>query len=215
MDLPISTSICVCPPASIKVGDAQLGRTAVAANMRDGKLNVTIGESQAFGGIATGSFGLGTANAGVEVTSHVQFADVDLAACLGQIFGVHKLEGHGTLTLDVDGSGNSVWALTHTLNGTASLNAHDGALAGINVEQLLRRLEKRPLSGNGDFRTGRTPFDQLVAERQDRPGHGLRSRTCTSTVPPVRLTLAGQASVPGARPRSAGHGDFGLERHRQ
>ena len=117
--------------------------------MRDGKLNVTVGESQSFGGVATGSFGLGSANGGIEVTSHLRFANVDLAACLGQIFSVHKLEGHGTLTVDVDGSGASVWALTRTLNGTASLNAHDGALDGVNVEQLLRRLERRPLSGGG------------------------------------------------------------------
>ena len=43
--------------ASIKIATAQLGRTAVAANMRGGKLNVTIGESQAFGGVAKGSLG--------------------------------------------------------------------------------------------------------------------------------------------------------------
>ena len=92
--------------ASIKIADAQLGRTAVAANMRDGKLDVTIGESQAFGGIAKGSFGLGSANGGVEVTSHMQFVDVDLDGCLGQMFGVHKLEGRGTLALNVDGSGD-------------------------------------------------------------------------------------------------------------
>ncbi len=43
--------------ASIKIKTARLGRTAVAANMRGGKLDVTIGESQAFGGVAKGSIG--------------------------------------------------------------------------------------------------------------------------------------------------------------
>ena len=57
-----------------------MGRTAVAANMRNGKLDVTIGESQAFGGIAKGSLGLASANGGVAVTSHMQFVDVDLEA---------------------------------------------------------------------------------------------------------------------------------------
>jgi AsmA protein len=180
---------------SVKIADAQLGRTAVAATMRDGKLNVAVGESQSFGGLATGSFGLGTAKDGVEVTSHMHFADVDLANCLGQIFGVRKLEGRGTLTLDVDGSGDSVWALTHTLNGTASVDAHDGALAGIDVEQLLKRLDKRPLSGNGDFRSGRTPFDHLALSVKIDQGTvsvlGLRVDG-----PAVKVTVAGQASVP-------------------
>jgi AsmA protein len=125
----------------------------------------------------------------------LQFADVDLGACLGQALGLRQLEGHGTVALNVDGSGNSVWALTHTLTGTASLNAHDGAIAGIDVEQLLRRLEKRPLSGNGDFRSGRTPFDHLAL--------GVKIERGTVAVenlridgPTVRLTLGGQASVP-------------------
>ncbi len=43
--------------ASIKISTAQLGRTAVAATMHGGKLDVAIGESQAFGGIAKGSVG--------------------------------------------------------------------------------------------------------------------------------------------------------------
>jgi AsmA protein len=180
---------------SVKIGPAQLDRTAIAANMRDGKLNVTIGESQAFGGVATGSFGLGSASGGVEVNSHLEFADVDLAQCLGQMLGLHKLEGRGTLALDVNGSGNSVWGITRTLNGTAAIAAHDGALVGINIEQLLRRLEKRPLSGNGDYRTGRTPFDKLALHLKIQQG-------VVSVVdmhidgPAVRLAISGQASVP-------------------
>jgi AsmA protein len=181
--------------ASIKIGDARLGRTALAANMADGKLTVTIGESRAFGGIATGSFGLGRVSGGVSVSSHLQFDDVDLASCLGQIFGLRKLEGHGTLALDVDGSGDSVWDLTHTLDGTASLSAQNGALVGINVEDLLRRLDKRPLSGNGDFRTGRTPFDRLALSVKIERGI-VSVDKLNIDGPAVRLTLAGQASVP-------------------
>jgi AsmA protein len=173
-----------------------LGRTAVAATMRDGQLKVAIGESQAFGGTATGSFGFGVTNGGVEVSAHVELSDVDLSSCVGQIFGVHKLEGHGTLKVDVAGSGNSVWDLTHTLSGTASLNAQEGALTGINVEQLLRRLEKRPLSGNGDFRSGRTPFDQLVFDVKIDQGI-VSVQTLQIRGPSVRLTLGGQASIPG------------------
>jgi AsmA protein len=181
--------------ASIKIATAQLGRTAVAANMRDGNLDITIGESQAFGGVVRGSVGLASANGRVEATSHVQFVDVDLESCLGQLFGLHKLVGHGNLTLNVDGAGDSVLAVTNTLKGAASLNAHDGALAGINIEQLLRRLERRPLSGNGDFRSGRTPFDQLVLNLKIEQGL-VSVDDMHVDGPSVRLAVAGQASVP-------------------
>jgi AsmA protein len=181
--------------ASIKIGNAQLGRTAVAATMRDGKLDLTIGESQAFGGTAKGTLGIASAENGVAVSSNMQFLDVDLENCLGQIFGVHKVQGRGNLAFNLDGAGDSILAVTHALNGTATLNAQSGALAGIDVEQLLRRLERRPLSGNGDFRQGRTPFDQLAVNLKVQKG--LVSVDDMHVVgPSVKLVVGGQASVP-------------------
>jgi AsmA protein len=181
--------------ANIKISSARLGRTAVAATMRDGKINITVGESQAFGGLAKGNLGVANAAGGVAVTSHMQFADVDLDNCLGQVFGLHRIEGRGTLTVNVDGTGDSVLAVTHALNGTASLNAGSGALTGINIEQLLRRLERRPLSGSGDFRSGRTPFDQLAISL--KVNQGVVSIDDMRIVgPSVRLAVSGQASVP-------------------
>jgi AsmA protein len=181
--------------ASIKIATAQLGRTAVAANMRDGKLDLTINESQAFGGMIKGAVGLASTAGNIEATTHVQFVDVDLESCLRQVFGIDRLAGRGNLALNVDGSGDTVMAITNTLNGTASLNAHAGALIGLNVEQLLRRLERRPLSGNGDFRSGRTPYDQLVLSLVI--DHGVVSvDDMHIDGPTVRLAVAGQASVP-------------------
>ena len=181
--------------ASIKISTAQLGRTAVAATMHDNKLGLTIGESQAFGGVAKGTLGLAGADGGVAVTSHMQFTDVDLDNCLGQVFGLHKIEGRGTLTVNLDGTGDSVLAVTRALNGTATLNASNGAFTGINIEQLLHRLQRRPLSGNGDFRSGRTPFDQLAVNL--RVNRGVVSVDDMRIVgPSVRLTVGGQASVP-------------------
>jgi len=181
--------------ASIKISNAQLGRTAVAANMRDGKLDLTIGEAQAFGGVAKGTLGLASAGNGVAVTSHMLFADVDLADCLGQVFGMHRIEGRGNLAVNIEGSGDSVLAVTHVLNGTATLNAQSGALTGINVEQLLRRLERRPLSGNGDFRSGRTAFDQLIVSLKVDQGT-VSIDDMHVNGPTVRLAVGGQASVP-------------------
>src|SRR6202035_1364036 len=135
----------------IKIANAQWGRTAVAANKRDGKVDFTIRESQAFGGVVKGAAGIAIANGGAEAMTHVQFVDVDLESCLRQVFGIQKVAGRGNLMLNIDGAGDSVLAMANTLNGTASLTAHNGALVGLNVEQLLRRLGRPPLSGHGDF----------------------------------------------------------------
>ncbi len=181
--------------ASIKIANAQLGRTAIGATMRDGKLDVTVGEAQAFGGTAKGTLDLGSTENGVAVSSNMQFLDVDLETCLSQIFGMHRVQGRGNLAFDLSGSGEFVLAVTRALNGTATLKAQSGALAGIDVEQLLRRLERRPLSGNGDFRQGSTPFDQLVVSL--KVDNGLVSVADMHVDgPSVKLAVGGQASVP-------------------
>jgi AsmA protein len=181
--------------ASIKIGGAQLQRTAIGATMHGGKLDVTIGEAQAFGGSAKGTLGVASAENGIAVSSNMQFLDVDLESCLSQIFGVHRLQGRGNLAFNLTGAGDSVMAVTRALDGTATLNAESGALAGIDVEQLLRRLERRPLSGSGDFRQGRTPFDRLVVSLKIDKGL-VSVADMHIDGPSVKLAVGGQASVP-------------------
>lgn len=179
----------------IVLNGAKFGRTAVAATLRNGRMTVTIGESQAFGGVLTGTVALAKLESGVDLKAQLQFADVDLDACLSELFGIRRLEGKGNLTFSIEGSGTSVLALTRTLNGQARLSARQGALAGLNVEQLLRRLDQRPLSGGVEFRSGRTPFEKLNA--------ALRITQGTATVddvylegPAIKLALGGSASIP-------------------
>ena len=180
---------------NVVVSNAKLGRTAIAANLRNSHLVITVGEAQAYGGVIKGSLAFANFEQGVDVKSQLQFTDVDLESCLGQLFGLRRLEGKGNISLAVEGTGDSVLAVTHTLNGTAGLVGTDGALAGLNVEQLLRRLERRPLSGGGEFRSGRTPYDKITV--------ALKIADGTVTVEDVKiegtavkLGLAGSASIP-------------------
>ena len=182
--------------ARITVARAKLGRTAIAANLRGGRLNVTIGESQAFGGVLKGSLALAASDAGAEFKSQLQFADVDLEKCLGEMFQFRRIEGRGDIAVVIDANGNSVLGMTRTLNGTANLIGRQGSLVGLNVEQLLRRLERRPLSGTGDFRNGRTPFEKLTADLKITDGIAT-VETVNLEGSKVRLGIAGSASIPG------------------
>lgn len=181
--------------ANVVLSNAKLGRTAIAANLRGGHLVITVGEAQAYGGVIRGSLTLANDTAGVDVKSQLQFNNVDLESCLGQLFGLHRLEGKGNISFAVEGSGDSVLGVTRTLNGTASLTGQDGALVGLNVEQLLRRLERRPLSGGGEFRTGRTPFDMIAVMLKITQGV-VTVEDVKIDGAAVRLALAGSASVP-------------------
>jgi AsmA protein len=180
--------------AKVTIGHARLGRTAVAASLRGGKLVVTVGEAQAYGGIIRGSLALAKAESGAEIKSDMQFTDVDLDSCLGELFGLRRVEGKGNMSFAVEGAGESVFALTRSISGTVNLTAEHGALAGINVEQVLRRLERRPLSP-GDYRNGRTPFDKLTVSLKIANG-AVSVADTTVDGAAVRIALAGTASIP-------------------
>lgn len=193
--------------AKVTVGTSKLGRTAIGANLRNGTLALSIGEAQIYGGILKGSLGIARADSDADVKAQFQFTDVDLASCASELFGVSKLTGRGNLNFALEATGASPFALAQSLDGTATLTGRDGAIGGLNIEQLLRRLERRPLSGAGNFRTGSTPFNSLniairfhdgVATAEDAQLEGATTRimlTGTASVPSREYDLKGVASL--------------------
>src|ERR1700750_626655 len=181
--------------AKVTVGPSKLGRTALGANLRGGTLALSIGEAQMYGGIARGSFGVARSDAVADVKAQFQFTDVDLQACASELFGINKLSGRGNLSVSLVASGSSPFGLAQSLDGTATLTGHDGAISGFNVEQLLKRLERRPLSGGGNFRSGSTPYDSLTIAVKFADGIAT-TEDVRIEGPAARVTLTGTASVP-------------------
>jgi AsmA protein len=181
--------------AKVTVGATRLGRTAFGANLRGGALALSVGEAQVYGGIAKGSFGIARSDAIADVKAQLQFTDVDLQACASELFGINKLSGRGNLNVSLVASGASPFGLASSIDGTATLTGHDGAIAGFNVEQLLKRLERRPLSGGGNFRSGSTPYDNLTVSVKFNDGVAIAEDVRLESAT-TRLTLTGTASVP-------------------
>src|SRR6195952_1422623 len=181
--------------AKVTVGKSTLGRTALGANLRGGTLALSVGEAQMYGGIAKGSFNIARSDAVVDVKAQFQFIDVDLLSCTSELFGLTKLSGRGNLNVALEATGNSPFGLAQSLDGTASLTGHDGAIAGFNVEQLLKRLERRPLSGGGNFPSGSTPYDNLTIALKFSDGIATAEDVRVEG-PAARVTLTGTTSVP-------------------
>jgi AsmA protein len=181
--------------AAVTVGSTKLGRTALGANLRGGALALSVGEAQMYGGIAKGSFGIARSDADADVKAQFQFTDVDLQTCAAELFGVTKLSGRGNINVSLTASGSSPFGLAQSLDGTATLNGHDGAIAGFDAEQLLKRLERRPLSGGGNFRNGSTPYNTLTIAVKFSEGTAT-AQDIRLEGPAAQLTLTGTASVP-------------------
>jgi AsmA protein len=181
--------------AQLTVGASKLGRTALGANLRGGALALSVGEAQVYGGVARGSFAIARSDEAADIKAQFQFTDVDLQALASELFGVSKLSGRGNLNVSLVASGSSPFGLAQSLDGNATLTGHDGAISGFNVEQLLKRLERRPLSGGGNFRSGSTPYDKLNIAVKFSDGVAT-AEDVRIEGPAAHLTLTGTASVP-------------------
>jgi len=181
--------------AKLTVGSTRLGRTALGANLRNGTLALSVAEAQIFGGIAKGSFGISRDDIAADIKAQFQLVDVDLQSCASELFGTGKLSGRGNLSIALSAAGSSPFGLAQSLAGSATLIGHDGAISGFNVEQLLKRLERRPLSGSGRFRSGQTPFDTLKIAVRFHDGLATADDIQING-PSANLTLTGTASVP-------------------
>lgn len=179
----------------VTVGSSKFGRTALGVSLKSGKLALSLGEAQAFGGTVRGSLGVAKSDAIADVKAEYQFIDIDLDAAGSELFGVRRLSGRGNVNVSLEASGSSAFGLAQTLDGTVTLVAQNGALQGFNVEQLLRRLERRPLGGAGEFRTGRTPFTELNATLRINDGVAT-AEDFRMEGPATRLSLTGTSSLP-------------------
>jgi AsmA protein len=181
--------------AKVTVGSTKLGRTAFGANLRGGALALSVAEAQMYGGIAKGTFGIARSDTIADVKAQFQFTDVDLQSLASELFGVTKLSGRGNLNVSLLAAGASPFGLASSLDGTATLTGHDGAISGFNVEQLLKRLERRPLSGAGNIRSGSTPYDSMTIGVKFADGIATAEEIRVEG-PATRITLTGTASVP-------------------
>lgn len=152
---------------TVRAEDRTFERVATSATLRGGRLVLALGNVQAWGGAVRASLTLAPrpdAAEGILVHLEGDAMDVALDQALDDLAGLRKLEGKGDLQLLLEGSGESVFEIAQSLQGRVALSGKAGAVVGLDVAQVLKRIEQRPLSAGGDLRGGRTAYDTLAAK---------------------------------------------------
>jgi AsmA protein len=148
--------------AHLDVYGLQLADTAVSAIVTDGKLSTTLMEAAAYGGRLQGEFGAAYVGRDLELSARGELADADLGAAIAD-FAQPVVTGTGGARFALEASGGSPAAAIASLTGTASLEAANGSILGVNLEEALRRGRRRPIDVERDMRVGGTAFDKLEA----------------------------------------------------
>ena len=145
--------------AHLDIYGLPLADAAASVIVKDGKLDMTLIEAAAYGGRLQGE---AAAHFGrdLKISARGELVDADLGAAIAD-FAAPLATGRGGARFDVEASGASPAAAIASLTGTASLEAADGSILGVNLEEALRRSRRRPIDVERDLRLGGTAFDKV------------------------------------------------------
>jgi AsmA protein len=149
----------------LRVRKIEVGKSAVAVRLKDGRLAVEMPELQLYKGEGKGKLSVAPSSPGLVLDAGFQLAGVEAEPLLKDAIDFDRLSGTGTLDFAVTGRGRSQRELIGTLGGKGALEFKDGAVKGINLG-VLKGLDLASLQRNlgnlvEGLSSGQTEFASL------------------------------------------------------
>ncbi len=171
---PAPAAIPIPPIADVDTtGSLRIGvLRAAGVDLRDltmtlrsgkGRIDVTRLAAGLLGGTANGNASLAKSG---RAALKMRLNDVDVGLALREFARRDVLEGRGSVSIDVAGTGTTVPALERSLSGSARIALRDGAIRGIDLGKVLQKVESTIAAVRGGG-----PGQAL----QDRAGGGERT----------------------------------------
>ena len=176
------------------IGRLQARNVGFSVLVASGKAEMAVAEATAFGGSIKARFNAEPSVAGYALRATASFVGVDSAALQNDLFRSQRFSGSATGELSFMGEGASSAQVLSTLRGTAKVALANGHVTGLDLEQALRRLEKRPLSIASDMRSGRTAFSEAQIDL-DIDGGVAKVMNMEAKGAGVDISVSGSASV--------------------
>ncbi len=145
----------------LRLGGETAGRMATSLALRDGRLDVAIGELQIYGGRLTASLSAEMTGSAPSANLQAKVDALPLKAALSDLAGISALDGTASGTLSLQGRGSSWNAFVAALAGRGSLAIADGTINGIGMDVLTgstaqpSALESRLFNGSTRFSSAR------------------------------------------------------------
>ena len=141
----------------------ELADLAASAMLKHGVLTASLVDGAAYGGRLKGEIRLAGVERNLQLDARAELADADFGAAFSD-FGWPGPTGKGRAEFAVRTAGLSPAAAMADLGGSATLRLERGGVEGVNLEQALRRSQRRPLDAARDMRVGMTAFNRLSLE---------------------------------------------------
>ncbi len=183
---------------SLQVGSLQaqgLKLSDVKAEVKaaNGRLDVSPHSARLYEGALNGAISLHAK--GNRVAVKETLSSISIGPLLRDFAQQDRLEGKGNVSLDVAGAGASVEAIKRSLDGTAKLDLRDGAVRGINVAEVLRKVKSLGRSEEGTASADqKTDFTELHASFKIKDGVA-HNDDLEAKSPLLRVNGAGKVDI--------------------
>ncbi len=125
------------------------------------RLDIALIEAKAYQGDVKGRASFGKTPNGLEMHASAVLTGVDAAALWPSSIDSWKVSGMMAATGNVESTGANMNELMHNLDGHAQIALDHGEIGGVNLEQALHWVDKRPLGLADNIRYGGTEFDSV------------------------------------------------------
>lgn len=126
--------------ASIQLGNMMFGESRILAKVDNGRAVFDLRNLATYGGTLSGEF-VANGRGGLSVGGDLRLTDVKTGPLLEALAGSDRLDSTATANLKFLGVGNSMDALMKSLKGQGAMAIGKGALKGVDVGQMIRKLD--------------------------------------------------------------------------
>jgi AsmA protein len=177
----------------VTVGKTRVGKMAAAVGIKNGALDIAVGEAEFYGGSIEGRLTAAPVGDSLSATAEAKFTQVPAQIALADIAGVSAVGGAATISMDVAGQGRSWAGFARSVKGTGIIAMARGSLSGLDVPKIADTLID-PLAGPISGGSGTTSFDSLAIDLAIDDGT-ISTTGLVMRGSDFRLTLAGQGSL--------------------
>ncbi|MEI6573538.1 MAG: AsmA family protein [Alphaproteobacteria bacterium] len=178
----------------VNLGIVRIANLAVSIIAKDRALDLTLGGSKLFQGSAKGKLSIQPDNHGYRVAAHGSFDNIDLAQATLAFMDMRKIEGTTEGKFDFESRGTTSESIMKALSGTTDVSITNGTLNGINLANVLKRIETRPLSAIRDMKGGKTDFDRAHVSATIANGNATLEKA-EMLFAPNGMTMTGEINI--------------------
>jgi AsmA protein len=173
----------------------KINPVTVQATLIGGKLNATLSKFKLYAG--AGDITIAVDASGKVPAQRVKLSLTNFNAynLLKDAADFQRIEGRGSVSLDLNARGNTQRAIVGALNGNANLKFANGAIRGLNIAQMIRNLGSGVLNGWQGGAAEKTDFASLGASFTVVMGQATTNDLHLAG-PLVRLTGTGVVNLP-------------------